>query len=637
MPQFVEPQLARLVSDPPPGAGWAHEVKFDGYRMQLRVEKNRARMRTRKGLDWSDKFSEIVRDGQRLPDCLIDGEVCALDAKGVPDFGALQDALSTGKTENLIFYVFDLLFLDGNDLRNQPLASRKQVLEQLLKRARVPARIHYVEHFNQSGAQMLRSACRMGLEGIISKRLDAPYNSGRGDFWVKAKCRNGQEVVIGGWWGDDKTLRSLLVGVYDSGKLTYTGNVGTGFNARNVPVVLKALRALKRSSSPFAAGAKPTRAAEIHWVEPKLVAEIAFAGFTHDGNVRQAAFKSLREDKPATAIVRERAAKPPSEEKIRKEEAQMAKRPSVIRTGTVSKSDAVVAGVTITHPIKALWPAQGKAAVVTKLDLAKYYEAVAHLLLPHIAGRPISIVRAPDGITGERFFQRHVLPGVSEARPVRVRGEVKPYLMIDSEKGIVQLAQVGVLEIHPWGCKPNEPEIPQRLIFDLDPEEGLPFARVIDAAKELRARLEACGLTAFVKTTGGKGLHVAAAIKGSPKEQMSWPEAKEFARLICEKMAKDNSARYTTNMSKKQRGGKIFLDYLRNDRTATAVGAWSPRARPGATIALPIPWSQVKAGLDPKRYAIATAGPLIKRGDPWKDMDRSAVALDSARKKLERI
>jgi bifunctional non-homologous end joining protein LigD len=444
-------------------------------------------------------------------------------------------------------------------------------------------------------------------------------------------------VVIGGWWGDAHKLRSLLAGYYDNGKLFYAGNVGTGFNSENVPGLLKALRALKRPTSPFTAGAKPPRAKEINWVEPKLVAEIEFAGFTADGNVRQGAFKGLREDKSAATVVRERAAPTPSEAKVHKEEAEMKKKSSIITVGTVSKSDAVVGGVTITHPAKALWPKDVKTPAITKLDLANYYEAVAHLMLPHIEGRPISIVRAPDGITGERFFQRHILPGVSEARPVRVRGENKPYLMIDSEKGLVQLAQVAVLEIHPWGCKKNEPEVPERLIFDLDPEEGLDFGRVIEAAKELKTRLEACGLEPFVKTTGGKGLHVATAIKGSPKKPIAWPEAKEFSRLLCVRMAKDAPDRYTVNMAKKQRGGKIFLDYLRNDRTSTAVGAWSPRARPGATIALPIHWSQVKVGLDPRQGTLMNAGPLIKRGDPWKDMDRSAGSLEAARKKLDRL
>ncbi len=638
MPPFIEPQLARLVDAPPNGVGWAHEVKFDGYRMQLRVENGRARFRTRKGLDWSDKFPEIVRDAARLPNCVIDGEVCALDDKGGPDFGRLQIALSDGKTDHLIFYVFDLLFLDGNDFRNQPLSGRKQVLEQLLKQARIPPRVHYVRHFTNSGAEMLKGACEMGLEGIISKRLTAPYATGRGDFWVKSKCRGGQEVVIGGWWGDANTMRSLCVGVYDNGKFTYVGNVGTGFNARNAPDLLKALRPLKRPTSPFEAGPKPPRPKEVNWVEPKLVAEIEFAGFTHDGNVRQAAFKGLRADKPAKAVTRERAVAAPSETKVRKEEAEVKKKSAIVTTKSVtSKEDAVVGGVTITHANKPLWPAHDGARPVTKLDLANYFEAAADLMLPHIAGRPLSIVRAPDGINGQLFYQRHILPGMKFVHPIRAKGEVKPYLFVDDLKGLLELAQFGVTEMHPWGCLPNDPETPEILIFDIDPEEGLPFARVIDAAKELRERLQACGLATFVKTTGGKGIHVVTAIKGTPKNKLAWPPAKEFARLLCEKMAADARDKYTTNMSKKVRRGRIFLDYLRNDRTSTAVGPYSPRGRPGATIALPIPWNQVSARLDPKGSTILTAKSFLKRADPWKDLHKSAVALELARKKLDKM
>jgi bifunctional non-homologous end joining protein LigD len=637
MPQFVEPQLARLVSGPPSGAGWAHEVKFDGYRMQLRVDGGKARFFTRKGLDWSGRFPEIVRDGAGLPNCMIDGEACALK-DGIPDFGALQVALSEGKTDGIIFYVFDLLFLDGHDLRNQPLRSRKDVLKKLLKSARVPARIHYVEHFAQSGKEMLRSACSMGLEGIISKRIEAPYSSGRSDLWLKSKCRGGQEIVIGGWWGDANKLRSLLAGVYDGGKFTYVGNVGTGFNSANVPPLLRALRPLRRPTTPFEAGPKPPRPKEVNWVEPRLVAEIEFAGFTHDGNIRQAAFKGLREDKSDKSVVRERAASPPSEAKVREKEAEVRKKkPSVITVKSVtSKEDAVVGGITITHASKPIWPAEGKSSPITKLDLANYLEAVADMMLPHIAGRPISIVRAPDGINGQIFFQRHMLPGMKHTRPIRTVGEPKPYIMVEDLKGLMELAQFAVTEIHPWGVKPHEPGTPEILIFDLDPEEGLPFARVIDAAKEMRERVEAVGLEAFIKTTGGKGLHVVTPIKGG-KDKLTWPDAKEFARVLCEKMAADARDRYTTNMSKKLRRGRIFLDYLRNDRTSTAVGPYSTRGRPGATIALPIKWSQVNSSLDPKDYSITTAKSFLRKSDPWKDIRKAAGLLSAARKKLDKM
>lgn len=616
-----------------------HEAKFDGYRLQLRVSNGRAVLRTRKALDWSSRFPEIAADGTSLPDCLIDGEACALDANGLPDFAALQAALSAGKTGGLVFFVFDLLFLDGIDLRQEPLSKRKELLEELMANAKRVPHYRYVEHFATSGKTMLETACKTGLEGIISKRIDAPYRSGRNELWTKAKCRGGQEVVIGGWWGDKDTMRSIQVGAFRDGGFAYMGSIGTGFNSRNVPPLLKALKTLTRNTSPFTVGVKPPRAKQINWVEPKLVAEVEYASLTTDGLLRQASFKALREDKPASSVVPEKPVAAKTAERLaeqEKDEPMPSRKTSGGAVKIAAKNgDPAVAGVTLSNANKVLWPASGGRKEMTKLDLARYYEMAADHLLPHIAGRPISLVRAPDGIGGQRFFQRHVLPGIP-AVPIRVRGEPKPFHSADDLKGLVALAQAGVLEFHPWGCRPNEVDVPERLIFDLDPDEELGFERVMTAAKELRARLQKLGFTPFIKTTGGKGLHVVVAIKGSPKKPPTWPEAKEFSRLVCESMAEDSPDRYTTNMSKKVRGGRIFLDYLRNDRTATAVGVWSPRARDGATISLPITWSQVKPGLNPKEYTIHSAPKLLKRADPWKDLMKSAIPLDAARKKLGR-
>ena len=636
MPSFVPPELCRLVDAPPSGAAWVHEIKFDGYRMQLRVEGGRAVLRTRKGLDWSTRFPEITAEGRGLLDGILDGEICALNEKSLPSFANLQAALSDGKTGGLLFYVFDLLFLQGADLRSLALSERKALLKTRLSKSKGLAHFRYVDHFATPGQKMLESACKTGLEGIVSKRLDAPYRSGRGDLWTKAKCRGGQEVVIGGWWGDAKSLRSIQVGTFDGKDFVYRGSVGTGFNARNLPVLLKALNKIKRDRSPFTSGAKPPRAKDIKWTLPTLVAEVEAEGFTRDGLLRQAAFKALREDKDAASVTAEIPVPVPAakaETHARKEIPMAQKKaPAAIR----SRSDAVVANIAITHPDKILWPKSKLGAAVTKLDLAHYYESAAMRILPHIAGRPLSLVRAPDGIGGQRFFQRHVLAGVKGAVPIAVAGEKEPYHSVDSVEGLVALAQAAVLEFHPWGSRAGDPETPERLIFDLDPAPELSFERVIEAAKGLRQRLEACGLEAFVKTTGGKGLHVVTAIKGTAKKPPTWPEAKEFARALCESVAGDDPSRYTTNMSKKQRGGKIFLDYLRNDRTATAVGPWSPRAREGATIAMPLSWSQIKKGFDPKTFTLEGAAPLLKRADPWKELEKSAGALDAARKRLGR-
>jgi bifunctional non-homologous end joining protein LigD len=642
MPNLVAPQLARLVDEPPVGAAWVHEIKFDGYRMQLRAEKGRAVLRTRKALDWSHRFPEIAAEGRHLPNCMIDGEICALDERGVPSFAGLQQALSDGRTEELIFFVFDLIFLEGMDLRGEPLSARKDLLASLLtNRSDVP-HCRYVDHFATSGKELLQSACRAHLEGIISKRLDAPYRSGRSDLWTKSKCRGGQEVVIGGWWGGPTKLRSLLVGAYQGEAFTYLGRVGTGFNSENSGPVLRILRKLEQAKSPFAAGVKPPRTKDIHWVAPKQVAEVEYATITHDGLLRQAAFKSLRDDKPARAVAVEQAMPIREAEERSESEKEMSQAAPMAANAKSSKKptargDNVVAGITISHPEKILWPATRNRGPVTKLDLARYYEKIAPLMLPHIALRPISMVRAPEGIDGERFFQRHVLAGAAGVVPIPAAGEKQPFHAIDGVEGLVSLAQAAVLEIHPWGCKPRDPETPERLIFDLDPASDVPFQRVMEGAKELHEVLTACGLTPFVKTTGGKGIHVVVAIKGTPKKPVTWEDAKAFALDVSDRIARAAPDRYVTNMSKKQRGGKIFLDYLRNGRGATAVAPWSPRTREGASIAVPLAWDQLRKGLDPAAFTIPTADAVLKRPDPWKDLAASAAVLDAAWKRLKKI
>jgi bifunctional non-homologous end joining protein LigD len=605
MPDFVAPELCRIV-ETPPGDGWGHEVKFDGYRIEIRVEKGKPFLRTRKGLDWTDRFPEIAKDMRGFPDCLLDGEVVAMDEHGVSDFGALQAALSDHKTAGLIFFAFDLLFLEGADLRNEPLTARKAALEKLMKR-HGKNRLRFVHYFESAGSAMLNAACSLKLEGIISKRLDSPYRSGRSDNWTKAKCRGGQEVVVGGWWGDNKIVRSLLVGAHRGGKLVYMGRVGTGYNSQNVPPLLKRLRPLKRAASPFAPNSEIPRARGINWVEPRLVAEVEFGTITQAGLLRQAAFKGLREDKPARSIVPER--QPAAEKKERAMPKQTAKS-------------------SLTHPDKVLWPKAGKDAAVTKADLADYYALAAGRLLEQIAGRPLSLVRAPDGIDGQRFFQRHAMKGGSPTlKPVKVKGEREPYVTIDTKEGLQALAQSAVLEIHPWGSKVGDPETPARIVFDLDPAEDVKFAAVVAAAKEMRARLKALGFEPFVKTTGGKGIHVVIAVKGTAKKPITWPIAKAFARDVCLALERDAPERFTTNMSKAKRPGKIFLDYLRNDRTSTAVAPWSPRARPHAPISMPLAWAALKPGLDPLAFTVHKAKALLKKADPWKGIDGTARIL----------
>jgi len=630
LPGFVAPQLAKSVDRPPQGAGWGHEIKFDGYRLQLRVENGRATLKTRAGLDWTAKFKEIGRDAEGLADCLIDGEACALDANGSPDFAALQAALSDGKTSDLIFFAFDLLFAEGADLRGLPLRERKARLKALLAAApKAAKRIRYVDHFEIAGDAVLQSACRMSLEGIVSKQLDAPYRSDRSGSWLKSKCRAGHEVVIGGWTGETGQLRSLLVGVHRGDKLVYVGRVGTGFGRDKVARVLPRLSKLEADKSPFSGVGAPRKEADVHWAKPDLVAEIEFAGFTASGMVRQGAFKALREDKPADEVVAETPQ--PVEKAELAEPAAKAKAAPAKKAGP-----PIVMGVTLSNPDKALWPDGGDGRPVTKRDLAEYLEAVGPWMMTHIKGRPCSIIRTPDGIEGDqRFFQRHVGKGSSALiSEVKVFGDHKPYLQIDRIEALAALAQSGATEFHPWNCQPFQPEVPGRLVFDLDPDESIGFDRVVEGALEVKRRLEALGLVAFCKTTGGKGLHVVTPLKDG-KGKIDWPTAKQFAQDVCLAIAADQPDRYVVNMAKAKRVGRIFLDYLRNDRLSTAVAPLSPRARPGAPVSFPLTWDQVKPGLDPKAYTIRTAPALLKKTKAWADYCESEQPLAPAIKTLK--
>jgi bifunctional non-homologous end joining protein LigD len=628
LPDFIEPQLCKSLDRPPAGPGWAHEIKFDGYRVQLRVEDGRAVLRTRKGLDWTEKFAAIAEAAADLPDAILDGEVVALDAAGQPDFAGLQAALSDGDTGDLIFFAFDLLAQAGEDLRDLPLRERKARLKAMM--GEDEPRLRFVDHFETAGDAVLLSACKLELEGIISKRLDAPYCSGRSETWTKAKCRAGHEVVIGGYTTTGSAFRSLIAGVYRDGKLAHVGRIGTGFGRDKVAKLLPRLKALETTKSPFEGKNAPRGAENVHWVKPELVAEIEYAGFTGDGAIRQAAFKGLREDKPAAEVEAEVPAPAESAELAEPTPKAAAKAAPKSQTIVTAKQDSVVLGVTISKPDKPLWP-DVDGAPGTKIDLARYMAAVGEWMLPHVKGRPASIIRAPDGISGELFFQRHAMRGMSSLiEQVDVKGDKQPYILFNRIEALVAAAQIGGVEIHPWNCQPGDPEVAGRLVFDLDPAPGVTFEDVIAGAREIRDRLEELGLVSFCKTTGGKGLHIVTPLS----DKVPWDAAKAFAREVCARMATDAPDKYLITMSKKAREGRIFLDYLRNDRTSTAVAPLSARARSGGTVSMPLNWTQVKAGLDPTKYTIRTAPDLIAKSTAWEDYFDAAKPLKAAIKRL---
>jgi bifunctional non-homologous end joining protein LigD len=635
VPKFIEPQLAKLADRPPDLAGWGHEVKFDGYRAQLNVEKGKAVIRTRKGLDWTDRFSAIAKAASAFPDCIIDGEIVALDEHQLPHFGALQAALSAEKTDDLILYAFDLLFEGREDLRTLPLSERKARLEQFLGAQNAGTQIRYVAHLQSNAEAVLASACKIGLEGIISKKLDAPYTSGRSDRWLKSKCRAGQEVVLGGWTTEAGTLRSLLAGVYRDGKLAYVGRIGTGYGRDVVKLLLPKLSKLTREKSPFAGPNAPPKESNVRWLKPDLIAEIEFEGWTGSGMIRQAAFKGLREDKDPNDVVAETASmQKPAEKKSLPKKTRTAHKKT--NTAPAASGPATVMGVTLSKPDKALWPDAGDGKPVTKLDLARFYEQIGGWMLPHLTGRPCSLVRAPDGIEGQQFFQRHAMQGMSDLFDfVKVRGDKAPYVQIDRVEALAAVAQVAALELHPWNCARNDPESAGRLVFDLDPAPDVKFDAVVAAALDIRERLEKLGLVCFCKSTGGKGLHVVTPLLEG-KKAVAWPVAKNFAHLVCAQMAQDSPTRYLDNMSKAKRSGRIFLDYLRNDRTATAVAVLSPRARAGAPVSMPLAWRDVKKGLDPKKFTVRTAPALLLKLTPWKDYAAGARSLADAIKQITR-
>jgi bifunctional non-homologous end joining protein LigD len=638
LPDFIPPQLATRVASPPDGAGWVHEIKLDGYRILARLESGRVKLLTRRGLDWHARFPEIAAAVAALPAgrALLDGEAIAIDAEGHPNFGMLQQALSDGPTDRLMLVLFDLLHLDGHDLRPLPLRERKELLAALLGNA--PGVLRYSEHF-ANGPVVYHRTCEMKLEGLVSKRATDPYRSGRGLAWLKSKCRERQEFVIGGYTpptAGNRGIGSLLLGYMTDRGLRYAGRVGTGFSDRSGTDLRHRLKPLERSKSPFLAiDAGGRRGAR--FVEPKLVAEVEFSNWTRDDLVRQAAFVGFREDKLASSIGRERslyagraeaaverpaallARKKPASKSAPPRRSGKAPKPPAAKSAAKGGGDTVIEGVRLSHPEKPLYGKDGP----TKRELAEYYLAVAELILPHVERRPLSIVRCPDGQGKPCFFQKHLAPGMPPAiEPMQVKTSegVAEYVSISDPAGLVALVQFGVLEIHPWGSPPGDIESASRITIDLDPDPSVEWRAIIDGVRDVRDRLGALGLRSFLKTTGGKGLHVVAPLD----PPVAWPVAKNFTKLLAERMAAEQPDRYVAVAMKRARKGKIFVDYLRNQREATAIAPYSTRARPGAPVSVPIEWEQLSTKLRSDRYRTADLPKQLARRkrDPWKDFFR---------------
>ena len=578
LPSFVEPALASLSSKAPGGARWIHEIKYDGYRLQARIDKGHVKLMTRSGLDWTKKFgAPLVEAFQALPvaTALIDGELVVENDAGASDFSALQEALSLGRSKHFVFYAFDLLYLEGYDLKAVPLIARKQTLFALLEGH--PGPLRYSGHFEEDGELIRRHACRLSLEGIVSKLRDGPYRSGRSKDWIKSKCAGRQEFVIGGYVPSTtarKAIGSLVLGYYDDKRhLIHVGRVGTGFTAVVAADLYQQLDAIRAPQSPFAGRLTADQARQVVYVKPQLVAEIEFRGWTADKSLRHAAFHGLRQDKPAEEVVREDAMPPVT---------------------TAPKSS-----VKLTHPDRLYWPETG----VTKAGLADYYTEVWKRMAPFVVGRPLSLLRCPGGITDACFFQKHAWKGLSRsihlvADPEETSGE--PILSIDDLDGLIGLVQGGVLEIHPWGSTLAALEQPDTIIMDLDPGEGVAWLDVIAAAKELRERFAALGLASFVKTSGGKGLHVVVPLKPAA----GWEAVKSFTRDMALAMASDSPDRYVATITKSKRHGKILIDYLRNGRGATAVAPYSTRARAGAPVSMPLFWDELRADIGPAYFTV---------------------------------
>jgi bifunctional non-homologous end joining protein LigD len=591
---FVEPALAEAGDGPPTGKGWLHEIKQDGYRMQARIDGGKVQMLTRTGLDWTKRFPTIAKALEHLPvsSALIDGEIVAQEESGISTFNALQTDLREGRRDRLGYFLFDLIYCEGVNLTGVALSERKAALEELCQSLPEASPIRYSQHMEEGDARTIfQHACQMGLEGLISKRADAPYRSGRSSSWIKSKCTLSQEFIIIGYVPSStsrQAVGALVLGFYEGKELVHAGRAGTGFTDEVALALRSGLEAIETEKPKFKRPVDKVSLQNVHWVEPRIVADIQFRGWSPDRLLWQAAFKGIREDKVPEDVVLEEP-----------------------WSRTVTRAKELPSDAKLTHPDRILWPEDG----ITKQGLAEFYTGIADWILPHVTGRVLSLVRCPGGVGKPCFYAKHLWEGAGKSfEPVDV-GEAEPMFAIRDLDGLLALVQANVLEIHPWGSRVDRLEQPDRIIFDLDPGDDVTWEEVIAAAVEVKERLKALGLESFVKTTGGKGLHVVSPISPEAK----WDKVKAFTKTVAEAMAADTSRKYVALMSKSRRKGRIFVDYLRNGRGATAVAAYSTRARNGAAISVPLTWTELQTGIRANHFTIDNLRQRLshRKRDPW--------------------
>jgi bifunctional non-homologous end joining protein LigD len=630
MPSELLPEMTTPADEVPEGDGWLHEIKFDGYRLVVFLDGGQVRMLTRKANDWTARFQGLVDHFAALPvdRAIVDGEVVIVAGDGTTSFQQLQNVLSSGRQDALVFYAFDLLYLDGYDLRGVPLIERKAALKRVMEGTKGD-RIRFSDHVEGHGDVFWTHACRIGLEGIVAKRADSHYVSRRTKDWLKVKCQRRQEFVIGGYT-DPKGTRSgfgsLILGYYRDGELVHAGRAGTGFTEPILRSLHRRLKKLEIDTSPFVDYGRTRKPRDIHWVRPELVGEVAFAEWTDEGLLRHPTFQGLREDKPAAEVVREEAKSLPRTKTSEKEKDADPPAPSVSRRGS---RETEVAGVRLTNPDKVIDPASG----LTKLALARYYEEVGEdWMLPYAADRPLSLVRCPDGIGNPCFYQKHADERFHKAvKVVKVEetaGEDRLYTYVDSVAGLVAMVQMGVLELHVWGSHRDDVDKPDLFVLDLDPGPGVSWERVVASTLSVRDQLAELGLQSWCKTTGGKGLHVVVPIS----RRLGWDEVKEFTRLFCAGMARKAPGEYITVSTLAKRKGKIFLDYLRNGRGATAISAFSIRSRPNAPVSVPLTWDELTPKVRSDQFTTAAVIQRLKRltRDPWEDFWKTRQSITRA-------